>query len=60
MAETHVGEQLAFSPDDAARRLGLGHTTIYRLIREGQIRSVKVGRRRLLPLAEIHKFLEAN
>lgn len=45
------------NPDRAAAHLGLGRTTTYRLIREGKLRSVKVGRRRLVPTEEIARFL---
>lgn len=47
----------AMNPDNAAAHLGLGRTTTYRLIREGKLRSVKVGRRRLVPTEEIARFL---
>ena len=47
----------ALSPDLAAAYLGLGRTTTYRLIKEGRLRSIKVGRRRLVPAEEITRFL---
>ena len=47
----------AMSPDLAAASLGLGRTTTYRLIKEGRLRSIKVGRRRLVPEEEIARFL---
>ena len=40
----------------ASRRLGIGRTAAYDLISSGELRSVKVGRRRLIPadaLAEL-------
>ena len=40
-----------------AASLGLGRTTTYRLIKEGRLRSIKVGRRRLVPADEIARFL---
>jgi excisionase family DNA binding protein len=42
----------------AGRMLGLGRSTIFRLCREGQIASVRVGRRRLVPVKELHAFAE--
>jgi excisionase family DNA binding protein len=37
------------SIDQAARRLGIGRTAAYGLMGRGELRSVKVGRRRLVP-----------
>ena len=35
--------------DDAARVLNVGRSTVYDLIRSGRLRSIKIGRRRLVP-----------
>ncbi|WP_446216279.1 helix-turn-helix domain-containing protein [Micromonospora sp. IBHARD004] len=35
--------------EEAARLLNVGRTTAYDLIRSGRLRSVKIGRRRLVP-----------
>lgn len=35
--------------EEAARRAGIGRSLAYALIRRGELRSVKVGRRRLVP-----------
>jgi len=51
-------EKLAFSPRETAEQLGVAVTTLYALLGTGQIRSLKVGRRRLIPAAEIARFLE--
>jgi excisionase family DNA binding protein len=37
------------SVEQAARLLNVGRSTAYDLIRSGQLRSVKIGRRRLVP-----------
>lgn len=52
-----VPQQLALSPEQAATALGLGRTTVYALIQGGQLRSVRVGRRRIVPVAAIEAFL---
>jgi len=57
MADNDHPDADAYNPDAAARRLGLGRTTTYRLIKEGTLRSIKVGRRRLVPADEIARFL---
>ena len=41
------------SIEQAARALGIGRTALYSEIGEGRIRSVKVGRRRLIPSSAI-------
>ncbi len=38
-----------FRPEDAAPIIGVGRTTLFTLMRDGEIESVKVGRRRLIP-----------
>jgi len=35
--------------EEAARLLNVGRSTVYDLIRSGRLRSVKIGRRRLVP-----------
>jgi excisionase family DNA binding protein len=39
-------------------RLCLGRSTVFNLIASGQLRSVKVGRRRLVPESAIVEFIE--
>ncbi len=51
-------EPLAVSPRKAARYLDVGHDAIYQLIGQGRIRSVKLGRRRLIPVSELQRFLD--
>ena len=51
---------LTANPDRAAERLGLGRTKTYELIRTGELRSLKVGRRRLVPLEAIDEFLRQS
>ena len=38
---------------DAQRALGIGRTTAYRLIDEGKLETVKIGRRTLIRIASI-------
>jgi excisionase family DNA binding protein len=40
---------LCLRVEDAARALGIGRSTVYDLIRSGRLRSIKIGRRRLVP-----------
>jgi len=41
--------------EEAARRLGIGRTSTFGLIRSGELRSVNVGRRRLVPADAIEE-----
>jgi excisionase family DNA binding protein len=52
------GVPLAVSPRKAAKYLDVGHDAIYQLLRQGRIRSVKLGRRRLIPMSELERFLK--
>jgi excisionase family DNA binding protein len=42
-------EPLAFSVNDFCTLVSLGRTTVYGLIADGKLASVKVGNRRLIP-----------
>jgi len=48
---------LAVSPRKAARYLDVGHDAIYQLLNQGRLRSVRLGRRRLIPMSELERFL---
>jgi excisionase family DNA binding protein len=53
-----VSEPLVVSVREGARRLGLGRDTAYRLVREGRLRSLSVGRKILIPVRELEAFVE--
>jgi excisionase family DNA binding protein len=53
----HPLQPLAVSPRRAARCLDVGHDAIYQLLGQGRLRSVKLGRRRLIPMSELERFL---
>lgn len=42
-------DRLLVSVEEAARRLSVGRSLMYELIASGQVRSIKHGRRRLVP-----------
>ena len=50
-------EKLAYSIDEATEVISLSRDLINDLIRTGQLRSVKVGRRRIIPADAIYDFL---
>lgn len=50
--------KLAFSVAETCDVLGLGKTNIYRLIADGELNTVKIGGRRLVPAASIQALLD--
>jgi excisionase family DNA binding protein len=53
-------EPLSYSPEDAALVTGLARTAIYALIRDGKLKSIKEGKRRIIPRTEIQAYLDSN
>jgi excisionase family DNA binding protein len=47
------------SIDEAAEALGIGRTALYGELQAGRVRSVKVGRRRLVPMSAIGERIDA-
>ena len=52
-------ETFAVSVDEAARRLGIGRTLTYELIRQGKVRAIKLGTRTVIPASEIVRILSS-
>jgi excisionase family DNA binding protein len=50
-------QQEGISKVDTAVMLGIGLTTVNKLIREGRLRSVKLGRRTIVPRSEVLRLL---
>ncbi len=48
---------MALSVQEAARVLGLGRTTVFALVSRGELASLRVGRRRLVPVSAIEAYL---
>lgn len=49
--------RLALSMREAAQVAGLGFTTIRRVVQEGQLPTVRVGRRRLVRVSDLDAWL---
>ena len=43
---------------DAARMLGIGRTKLYELICAGEIKTIRLGARRLVPATELRRLVE--
>ena len=50
-------ERGALSLEEAADYLSLGRTKMFELIRKGELQTIKIGRRRLVPLSALHRLL---
>ncbi|WP_241831447.1 helix-turn-helix domain-containing protein [Parafrankia soli] len=50
-------ERLLLSTPDAAARLNIGRSTLYDLIRAGSLATVRVGRRRLVPVDDLARYV---
>lgn len=53
-------EKLAFTPDDCREMLSLGRDKVYSLIHSGELRSIRVGRRLLIPKDAVTAFLQGH
>jgi excisionase family DNA binding protein len=53
-----MNEKLLLTVDQAAERLSVGRSLLYTRLLRGDLRSVKVGRRRLVPAAALDQFIE--
>ena len=43
--------------EEAAARLGIRRTSMFKLVRTGQVESVRVGRLRRVPVASLHEYV---
>lgn len=50
-------ERLGLNVEESARAIGVHRNTLAKLIREGRIRPVRVGRRLIIARAQLEKFL---
>ena len=52
-----TGIAFLYSPRDAATFLGVGRTTIYKLLNSGELESMYVGAARRIPLSTMREFI---
>lgn len=50
-------EPLAVKPNEAAKLIGVGKNVLYRLLASGDIRRIKLGHTRLVPLSELRAWI---
>lgn len=53
-------QRLALSYGEAARAVGCSPRTIWSACASGDLRAARVGRRRLIPVAELRRWLDAR
>jgi len=53
-----MSEVIMVSIKDACTFLSVGRTTMYKLMNEGRVGFVKLGKRTLIPKAELHSLVE--
>ena len=53
-------ERRTVSVEDAAVMLGVGRTTAYAAVRRGELASIRIGRRVVVPVAAIERLLSAG
>lgn len=53
-------DRRGLSVREAAQYLGIGTTSLYKLIRQGRVRIIKLGSRTIVPRAEIERVLNGG
>lgn len=57
LANEYPHEVLALPIEQAARAAGVGRSTIYRLVAEGRLRKINIGRRALIDAASLRALI---
>ena len=52
--------RLALSLEESGKAVGLCSKTVSKLIADGRLRAVNVGTRRLIPVSELQRWLDAE
>jgi len=60
VAADEIVAEGAVTVDEAVKLSGIGRTTLYSLMLSGEIASVKIRKRRLIPRAELRRILAEN
>lgn len=57
-ARRHTPKPISATIDDTCKITGLGRTTVYELIKQGKLKAVAIGRRRLVLYSSIEALIE--
>lgn len=55
--ESQTESKLLLTVPEVAQRLSLGRSFVYQLVMKGEIRSIKVGRARRIPVTALEQFI---
>ncbi len=53
-----MNEKMLLTVPEAAERLGVGRSFLYNVIQRGELVTVKLGRARRVPVAELNHYVE--
>ncbi|HKS69072.1 MAG TPA: helix-turn-helix domain-containing protein [Ktedonobacterales bacterium] len=53
-----LSQRLLLRPEEVAAILGLGRSTIYELLRAGELPTVHIGRATRIPARDLHRWIE--
>ncbi len=51
---------IVYTPDEARNKLKIGKSRFYELLRQGKIKSIRNGRRYLIPESSLFEFIESQ
>lgn len=57
---TQAAQILAVAPSEAARLCSIGRTTLYAALSSGELKSIKIGTRRLITIDALRTWLKRN
>lgn len=55
-----LSQRLLLRPEEVAAILGLGRSTIYELLRAGELSAVHIGRATRIPARDLHRWIEQH
>ncbi|WP_433965128.1 excisionase family DNA-binding protein [Tunturiibacter gelidiferens] len=56
---TALNQRITISVIEAMSATGIGKTMMYELLNDGSLRSIKIGKKRLIIVESIHEWIEA-
>lgn len=60
MNNNPISDKVVYTPSEIKSLLGIGKNEVYKLIRTGEIKSIKVGRKLLVPKQSFYDWLNSK